>query len=158
MIAFDERHPLKVLGDDGLEVLRREAMIAERLRAIKEGTTAKALGLSSAVGERTMQGLFKRPGEATAETVGALCDHLGVDVSAIRGRADPMPTSELAAIYENTALTDSDRRLIADTAAHLLEMRAPPRIPLADRGGDPDYGELVREAEEQGKRDAAKIE
>lgn len=158
MIAFDEEHPLKVLGDDEFEIIRRETMIHARLDKMKTGTTGRALAKVANVGERTMQALFKHPEGATTTTVYALCEGLGVDISCIRGYADPMTPEELEALYMDEALTDEDRRLVAETLQHLHRIRKPPRFRIREADPDAAYEyDWVKDAMELGKEDAENL-
>lgn len=158
MIAFDDTHPLRVVGDDEYDLIRRKSMIRARLDRIRAGRSAKELAKVAHVGERTMQGLFKHPEAATLETVGALCEALGIDMSEIRGYADPMTPGELAALYMDEALTDEDRRIVAATLRHIHSMRKPPRFRLVnvDPTATYDY-DWRQDAIEQGKADAENL-
>jgi len=132
MIAFDEKHPLRVLGNDPSEMEERNAMIRARLDEIRGTTPANALARIANTSERTMQGLFQNPRDATPTTIHALCGAVGVSLSEIRGYPDPMPPEEMERLYMDSALTDEDRRIVAHTLQHIYEMRNPPRIHLTD--------------------------
>jgi hypothetical protein len=147
MIGFDEGayqqgrypHPLNVVGNDNYEIAERRAFISRRLEILRDGRDATELAkVAKGVSARTMQGLFDHPEKASPETVSALCEVLGVDISCIRGYADPMTPEELEALYMDDALTDEDRRIVCETLQHIHRIRKPPRIRLQVGEDDPN--------------------